>query len=879
MSNKDLRDWFQNHVRQGDSPYLLSDEQACVVLDTHKNTLVTARAGSGKTHTLIAKIVYLIAYQEVDPAKIMALGFNHEPQEDFKRRLRNIRVDGKPLPGADSIARTFHSLAYNLSKKFEENPGNTLTDSDQKQYIRAILDHIIDPQHLYDFVRDDSYEPRREDYTTDQDYYATIRNQRYETLDGSKVKSRGEKIIADYLFEHGIKFKYEGTEFYPHKLTKYAHNDSVMKLNQYDKIKPDFCLEIDDRKILWEHWGIRGDESKSEIDEINRSGVIGNYYEYQTKKDFKEWFYSRDWLDSEKIQTPAARQDTYLQHFLKYDGCIYTNYQAGISREDFESILDQKLDQAHIHHEKLPSAELLEKFSHNIVATQEMNTRVSNFIQRAEQQYPGDFAGLQRDCQKETNSQVRQFYRISLATYAYYLQELTASPLDGKREIIDELFPDAIYNDDHSLYLDRAARNIAAGASSAEIVPEQIEYLFLDEYQDFSLLFLNLVNALRKRSPKLKILAVGDDWQAINSYAGASLEFFQNFEKYFSEDAAHLRISTNRRSCKTIVEVSNQFMHTAIGDDNSALSIEDDLSEPMLNSCVIERIRKFWDVNGRIAQDDIQSRYMLLLAQIVHDNPGKSILVLNRTNEIKLGNQKIGLQKFEENWRTKISHNHTNKSKLKKVEEFKTVNRAKGLEADVVILLESDMGRFPIFHPDSYLYRVFGETPQRALDEQKRLFYVAITRARQKLYIIHKFNIYNVDTSSNSTQNQTEERTLRDGDFLRMLDIDQFEDYSRPKLLSIDHRVRYEGEEVTFLARDIQFYRNREDPTTVDIAVYTQDRDRVVQYKAFPNGESVSDLKQLRANLAKTAQRVLAKPHNWRGITNYVHLFAANNQA
>ena len=66
-----------------------------------------------------------------------------------------------------------------------------------------------------------------------------------------------------------------------------------------------------------------------------------------------------------------------------------------------------------------------------------------------------------------------------------------------------------------------------------------------------------------------------------------------------------------------------------------------------------------------------------------------------------------------------------------------TMHKSKGLEAEVVIILEADEGVIPKLHPDTLLYGMFGETLAVALDDQKRLFYVAMTRAKRRLYIIH----------------------------------------------------------------------------------------------------------------------------------------------
>ena len=286
MDIQKLQRWFLDHVTIGGEPYRLDDEQAAVVLDEHKNTIVTARAGSGKTHTLVAKITYLIAKKQVRPGEILALGFNTEPQADFRKRLFSIKVDGRPICDSDAkLARTFHSLACD----FEYSDTNILAGADRDKYIREILDKVVDPKNIYAFVRDDSHEPKRDDYNNDKDYYSALKYTRYETLNGDKVKSRCEKIISDYLFEHDINFKYEPISFYPARLAKYANAENRRELEEYDKITPDYVL-YDNGMVVWEHWGISGNETEEEKIKISKSGIIGNYYDYRKNKNLRKCF-------------------------------------------------------------------------------------------------------------------------------------------------------------------------------------------------------------------------------------------------------------------------------------------------------------------------------------------------------------------------------------------------------------------------------------------------------------------------------------------------------------------------------------------------------------------------------------------------------------
>ena len=81
----------------------------------------------------------------------------------------------------------------------------------------------------------------------------------------------------------------------------------------------------------------------------------------------------------------------------------------------------------------------------------------------------------------------------------------------------------------------------------------------IDEYQDFSELFHRLMEAIRKQNPQARFFCVGDDWQAINGFAGSDLRFFQDFTHDFP-DSRKLHLTTNYRSGKSIVNVGNALM-------------------------------------------------------------------------------------------------------------------------------------------------------------------------------------------------------------------------------------------------------------------------------------------------------------------------------
>lgn len=79
---------------------------------------------------------------------------------------------------------------------------------------------------------------------------------------------------------------------------------------------------------------------------------------------------------------------------------------------------------------------------------------------------------------------------------------------------------------------------------------------------------------------------------------------------------------------------------------------------------------------------------------------------------------------------------------IKKIGDFKqkikisTAHGFKGLESEICIILRVCDGSFPLLHPDNGLFAIFGQTEKHVLEEERRLFYVSVTRPSQRLFIL-----------------------------------------------------------------------------------------------------------------------------------------------
>jgi len=120
---------------------------------------------------------------------------------------------------------------------------------------------------------------------------------------------------------------------------------------------------------------------------------------------------------------------------------------------------------------------------------------------------------------------------------------------------------------------------------------------------------------------------------------------------------------------------------------------------------------------------------------------GCNVVLLSRRNIVKgyinytsyITNNKYldGLTRFEEHIRSFFSYEDRGKITVS------TTHKYKGLENDIVIIMDADKGSYPLIHPNWEFLRIFGDSLEDICAEERRLFYVALTRATKQLFIIY----------------------------------------------------------------------------------------------------------------------------------------------
>ncbi|MBW4573345.1 MAG: ATP-binding domain-containing protein [Tolypothrix carrinoi HA7290-LM1] len=137
--------------------------------------------------------------------------------------------------------------------------------------------------------------------------------------------------------------------------------------------------------------------------------------------------------------------------------------------------------------------------------------------------------------------------------------------------------------------------------------------------------------------------------------------------------------------------------------------------------------------------DNITPAILRLVDKTIKD--GKNVVLLSRKNSLpwyvnytNRTSRDGSLDSF-----LQLVHSYLPEESRKAV-TISTAHKYKGLQKDVVIILDAVPRCYPLIHPDLMFTRVFGDSIERVVDEERRLFYVALTRAVERLFILTETN-------------------------------------------------------------------------------------------------------------------------------------------
>ena len=670
--------WFSVHAPKGTFPP--DKDQSTAIGSTRKNIEVVARAGSGKTSTIINRFRFLTEHCQVRPSTVLMLAFNKKAAEELREKIKDLYCSYDERERKMPHVMTFHALAYSIV-----HPEETLIYDDEDAGTRTLsrtVQGIIDEK-----IRDDTWASKIREVMllhfkgnweaivagghnlSKEQQLTYLRSVPNQTLNNEYVKSHGEKVIANFLFEHDIEYTYE----------KYY------KLDDGTAYRPDFTVYTADKKpIIIEYFGMTGDPT------------------YDLKTAQKENYCATHSIPLMKVFPADVAGDA-----------------SALTKE-----LLGKLTEYGVSYRKLTEDEIWDKIKKR--AIDEFTKAITSFIGRCRK----------KDLSVEALNKQVQNYSSKLPTEALFLE--LASNIFG--DYLDKLKRDNL--EDFDGLISRASKNILEGKTGFDKGNNkgdlrELSFIMIDEYQDFSFLFDRFLDTIRSVCPQASIFCVGDDWQAINAFAGSDVRYFQDFtQRYKESDRYYLR--TNYRSKKEIVSIATRLM-TKTGNQDSihaAKSGSGTVRIGYLSDFELAPVEK-----AIHDYDRFTPAILRLVARIL--DQGKNVVFLTRVND-RLPVRFICRTKikgsYSEQFVASVRTFFTPEKRLTKDNKERittsTTHKYKGKENDVVIILDAMTGFYPLIHPAWIFQRVFGDSIGKLIEEERRLFYVALSRAKDDLYIL-----------------------------------------------------------------------------------------------------------------------------------------------
>lgn len=677
------KDYFDKMFENVDPNIRLDKEQIKAVLADEDYSLIIAGAGTGKTTTMTAKVKYLVEKKHINPSEILVMSFTKKATEELEKRI--ILDFGIP-----ANVTTFHSLGLMYIREiFNDHKCYVIDENTKyqifydyfkkiifpnKEKIEEILSSFSELKEQNIFLFGKHFIENYQSFETFEGYFEfykktkrseiedlnktlkemidqKINSEEPTTIQGELVKSKGEAIIANFLYSNGIEYYYE--KIY----------DELKKDRR--SYKPDFTINVGGENIYIEYFGL----SNYEDNKLNQYNKIKREKEHYHALHHNK-FIKIDYMPNEDII------ETLNKELQKLGVTMHPKSD----EEIYNRLLDNN-----------PAAQIFpfRNLLYSCIDAIKSSPNRENY-QEVINKY---LASLSPDLKKVRKTQ----YKYILEFYQFYQNYLYNQDDYG----FD--YPDMIY------YANRYLMNTKASNKL------KFKYIIIDEYQDISWNRYELTRKIALQN-QAKVIAVGDDWQSIFAFAGSKIKYIYHFQEYYP-GAKLFQITTTYRNSQELLEYSGNFI----------MKNEDQIKKKLISNKKEEFPIKFFQF-----EDEYEALKELIL-KIHKEHPTHKIMILARTN--KQIERLLKTSEFKDEIDTKIE--------LVGYEDIKidgmTMHKSKGLTCDEVILIGLDR-YFPHDQNNQYwiknLFRNKEEEEKIAYAEERRVFYVALTRTKNKVYLL-----------------------------------------------------------------------------------------------------------------------------------------------
>lgn len=690
------KEYLDNILKSVNPNVILDDDQRKVVLTDEDYCLVIAGAGAGKTTTVAAKVKYLVEKKGIDPKDILVISFTNKAVGELRDKInRDLKLE---CPIA-----TFHStgnailhinnpeqlnivdnskLYYLLQDYFKES---ILTNESLVNSLILFFASYFDAPYEGDDLNEFFNKTAKANFTTmrsDLDEFKKdvidARTKKNITIQNEILRSYQEVEIANFLYLNNIEYEYE--PIYPY---------SIMFARK--PYTPDFIIKQGDNIAYIEHFGITED------------GRNDRYSDEEIAR------YKKSVNDKVRL---------HKEHGTKL---IYT----------FSAYKDHKSITAHLQEKLEESGFVLNRKSNKEIMEKLISSEESRYIRRL----------VSLICR----------FIVNFKTNGYTAEEFNRmyhSTKNVRSRLFLNICEDCFLEYERYLKENNAVDFEDMINESARVLKEvkemkkklHFKYVIVDEYQDISRQRFDLTKALSEVTDA-KIIAVGDDWQSIYAFSGSDITLFTKFEEKMGY-AKLLKIVRTYRNAQDVIDIAGNFIQKNPTQITKSLLSPKNIKDPAIIYTYDATYKKYDDNRKSGVLYATASAVETALDQIIEFNraDGKkegedgTILLLGRYGFDGDQLEKSGLFEYK-----------TRGSKLKSVKypkldiTFMTVHMAKGLGYDNVIVVngKNETYGFPSkIEDDPVLSFVIKGDNSIDYAEERRLFYVAMTRTKNRVYFI-----------------------------------------------------------------------------------------------------------------------------------------------
>lgn len=688
------KEYLDNILKAVDPVIVLDDDQRRVVLTDEDYCLVIAGAGAGKTTTVAAKVRYLVEKKNIDPKEILVVSFTNKAVNELKEKIQGAL-------GIQCVIATFHSTGNAIIHINSPEEKLNIVDNSKlyfviRDYFRgsimqneSVVNKLImffasyfdapyegdDLNGFFNNIAKSNFSTMRSDLEDFRREVIDARTKKSVTIQNEVLRSHQEVEIANFLYLNNIDYEYE--PMYQYNIT-YSRKPYT----------PDFVISQGDKICYIEHFGI------SESGENDR--------------------YSQDELDAYK----KAVRDKITLHRQHGTKLIYT-FSAYKDRRPLTVHLREKLEKAGFELKPRSNKEVMEM----LVAGEENRyvRRLINLICRFISNFKVNGYNAEefnRMYHSTQNVRSRLFLDICNDCYLEYERWLKENNAVDFEDMINE-----------SARLLKEVKEMKQKLS--------FKYIIVDEYQDISRQRFDLTKALSEVTDA-KIIAVGDDWQSIYAFSGSDITLFTKFAEKMGY-AKMLKIVKTYRNSQDVIDIAGNFIQKNTQQISKRLISPKNITDPVIIYTYDSTLKKPNGDRRSGTNYAVAHAVEIALGQLLEykkqegKEPGP-ILFLGRYAFDGDHLEKSGLFEY-------INRG----SKIKSVKypqldiTFMTAHSSKGLGYDDVIIVNgrNETYGFPSKIEDDPVL-AFVIKGDRSIDyaEERRLFYVAMTRTKNRVFFV-----------------------------------------------------------------------------------------------------------------------------------------------